>query len=116
VIAYDIQKEQERLEKWQERKEELAEMDWEFPVKVRRLLESLILLSGDAREHASFATAYVKYDELMRLAADEPTKITRLTGDTLAAFLGGMEKLINAGAAKTGGQPDDGDAADDDTP
>lgn len=116
VIAFDIQQEQERLEKWQRRREELAEMDWVFPVKVRRVLETLIAASADAREHAAYATAYVKYDELMRLAADEPTKITRLTGDALAAFLGSMEKLINAGAAETGGEPDDGDAADDDTP
>lgn len=115
VIAWEYAQEQERLEKWQERKEQLAEMDWQDALRLRKLLTALAFGSKEisAREHASLASAMKIYDEMMRLAASEPTAHVNLTGTALRSLLGSMEAIVNGRSTDSGDAVDPNGSTDD---
>jgi hypothetical protein len=84
ITLFDLTREQQRLDKWARRKEELNEEDWQTADTLRdKALACLKHIDTDKITLAQIANAVLAASKLQRLATHEPTRITELTGAAL---------------------------------
>ena len=113
AAAWDQVVEAQRVAKWTARVEELNEIDYQTGKKLRELaMAAFRAVAMEDVPLTAVADALIKASKLQRLATNEPTENTQLSGAALAAAI---ERELARVAGRSAAGYADGAEADADT-